>query len=879
MPKIDTSKYKKQLKQYIANKGVQTYENGKLIRCIAPGHEDNHPSAVLYDENVYCPICATSWDIFEVAGLVENIDTFPEQIKAVQTALGDYTEERSEKKEKKTPIAVPLSVEKAREIFYEEDFLQKAKVYHFGTKIGGVWPYKDDNGNIIIVDVRFEDDKNKKIVLSFYYDGKSIRWKGTPISIYNRDLLKANPDLPVLIVEGAKSAKIGMVLKKFVLITWNGGGKKAKLADWSILKNREVFMYPDDDQKKDKRDKKLLPWHKQPGFIAAKDIKEKIPHLKIIQPVKEARAKKADGADIVEALQVCEVEFLTKHILTSKPVEFPKVEKPKNNQMEIHYPPVDSIPFKILGTADDGKTYFLDRHGRLMMLSLTTLTKTQLTTLVQLTWWRNEFASRGKKVDWEDAIDYVQEIAGKIDFKPDNIRGRGAWREKGNQICYHDGEDTYGEVNKKRLYLKKIKVDIGINEAPAEKEACQKIFQCASRLSFETEADLIRCISWSVLAPFAGALPWRPAGLLTGDSGWGKTSVVDLLIRPLALPETFSGGETTVPGIMQSRKYDVGGVVIEEAETDTMKKKQRRDDQLSLMRMSTSDDTPKAAKGTIDGRGINYHLRDMFLFVAISPEIESAADENRIFRIQMKKPKNDYKEWQEIKKNLEQSLNTKSANRVRSLVWKKLKKIVSLASFISPVIQTLSQKNTRYSFSEGILMATFIIIWLGREKISYSEAKDILKDYYEQQPPDEEIDETDTLIQRLFDESIIVQIDRHERKPFSIREMLYAIMNNMYSKADDSDSDSFLPAAELKILKQTLGRLGLAVTKDNEVAFCANHHEIMKIIQKSKGYQRHFYRHKDMVEKARPVVILGKTKRCVIIKNLIEVKHESRPEE
>ena len=53
----------------------------------------------------------------------------------------------------------------------------------------------------------------------------------------------------------------------------------------------------------------------------------------------------------------------------------------------------------------------------------------------------------------------------------------------------------------------------------------------------------MRILSWSAIAPFAGALPWRNAGLLTGDSAWGKSQVIDHIVRPIASPSFFNGGK------------------------------------------------------------------------------------------------------------------------------------------------------------------------------------------------------------------------------------------------------------------------------------------------------------------------------------------------
>ena len=51
---------------------------------------------------------------------------------------------------------------------------------------------------------------------------------------------------------------------QFIPVTWNGGEKKVKEVDFSPLKNRTVFCWPDDDVKHDKEGQ-LLPQGQQPG--------------------------------------------------------------------------------------------------------------------------------------------------------------------------------------------------------------------------------------------------------------------------------------------------------------------------------------------------------------------------------------------------------------------------------------------------------------------------------------------------------------------------------------------------------------------------------------------------------------------------------------
>src|SRR5512147_995133 len=93
----------------------------------------------------------------------------------------------------------------------------------------------------------------------------------------------------------------------------------------------------------------------------------------------------------------------------------------------------ENRPYKILGTADDGKAYFLDQSGRLMVTPLESLTQGKLLKLASLTHWKMEADSKSKygitRDDWLIFQDALIQEALKTDFDPKNIRGRGAWRE------------------------------------------------------------------------------------------------------------------------------------------------------------------------------------------------------------------------------------------------------------------------------------------------------------------------------------------------------------------------------------------------------------------------------------------------------------------
>lgn len=872
MTKTDTSYIKPKLREYLQRKGITITKN--KLRCPNPDHQDSKPSAILYenasgDHVVTCMSqCGESWDIFELAGMLDNARTFPEQLQAVKDTLSITDIPKTEasppplNKKKKKIDYVSLEKEDAKKIYTKKaackiaDFIYKDKNYTLANQ----WPYFDKDGKLICMDIRFEfpssaGEIEKKQIITFWYDGKNLKTKGPPNVIYNLDEIFIHPDKPILISEGCKCAEISRALKIFTPCAWNGGTGRVSYIDWTVLKDYEIYILHDDDSA---------------GLKAALKIKDQLQHAKIITPPEKIREIKKKGGDIEEILQIMSDDELTKYIIESPGMEAsPTTTTPVSNT-PAEYPKTeasvsgDSIPFKILGVADDGFAYYLDESDRLRAWALDSMNKNKLMVLAPRSYWYEDYQNREGKISWESALDDIIRISLRKDFNLDNVRGRGAWREKDGRICYHDGKNTIGEFDKSRLFLRKALVDIGLKDKPAELNLCVEIKNTVSQMSFETKVDAVRCLAWSILAPFAGALPWRPALLITGDSGSGKTTLANKVVRPLAEPLWLDGIETT-PAYLRSRvNKDSCAVVFEETEADTKKKKENRDALFSIMRVSTSDDAPDSGKGTKDGGYRSSKMQNMFAFIGTDPTIDSVADENRIFRINMVRPTNG-SSWKKLERDLKKLLSIENCRSIRSLTWIKLKTILELSIRLADIVMRKSNKDYRSSFADAILCSAYIVIFGGMENPSDEKIDDFFEKYYKLQPPDEVRYDAEETINRLFDEVIEI-IHDGRREKITIIECLNRIENG----AIISDEDDKVTEKVIRDTKLTISRYGIKLLDDGEVAICNSHHLVRQIIQRGKGYSKLFKRHKGFVEASRVVSFSDNSRRCTIIKGIIK---------
>lgn len=840
------------LEEFLKLSGISY--NGKLKTWRCPNHSDENESGVLYKNNdghiFYCPVCAESWDIFQIAGIIYNENDFKNQLKIVKDRLGII-----EEKNEKSNIPIPLKHEDALKI-YDRKIIENISTGKPWGKIVDSWSYIDENENVLALDVRFENDKNKKFVITFWYNGE-LTWANTPVFIYGLNLIKKYPDKKIIIHEGAKCAKLGNeFLENFVNISWSGGSGKSGIPDWSFLKNKDVCILQDNDD---------------PGKKAALKIKKQLTNAKILKPMTDG-----NGDDIEQWIEKYPLDEINNYILNKNNIESfdDAQENPRDamsnlceNGLPLHNSTScassnDSTPFRILGIGDDGRAAFISEEGRLQKWNLDGLSKSKLMVLTGREYWKNNFPNGKNGIDWDNAIDETIRISQNIDFNESNIRGRGAWRD-GEKISYHDGINTYGETNDKKIYLRLPKKDIGINEEKIDDEIIKNIKDEIFKMSFETKTDAIRCLGWSVLAPFAGALKFRPAILLTGSSGTGKTTVANLCIRRLAMCEWFNGSESTVAGVRGKIKYDSCGIMFEETEADTLKKRTNRDELFSLMRVNVSDDAPDTVKGTKDGGFNSFKMQNMFGFIAIDPTVESVADENRIFRINMIKPSNQ-NEWKKIENNLINLLNEKNCRSIRALTWKKLKEILKLSDYITDFIRKKTGKDYRSSYADAMLVSSFIKIWSRVDDPTDEQIINLLNKYYEFQQPEDTRDESEEIIDRIMDETIEV-LHKNDREKITILECLQRINT-------EKNGDICLTDGEINDYKLCAARNGLRIIDCGNIAISNNHHIIKKIIGVSNGYSKIFRRHPGIIESQKLVHFYdgGKPKRCTVISGIIE---------
>ena len=116
--------------------------------------------------------------------------------------------------------------------------------------------YKDAEETILGYVVRLEDRQGTKITPTLTYcqnnqGDHQWRWQGfgDDRPLYGLDQLAQKPEARVLVVEGEKTAEAAKSLfPEYAVITWSGGCGSVHKSDWSVLKGRDVILWPDNDK-------------------------------------------------------------------------------------------------------------------------------------------------------------------------------------------------------------------------------------------------------------------------------------------------------------------------------------------------------------------------------------------------------------------------------------------------------------------------------------------------------------------------------------------------------------------------------------------------------------------------------------------------------
>lgn len=507
--------------------------------------------------------------------------------------------------------------------------------------------------------------------------------------------------------------------------------------------------------------------------------------------------------------------------------------------------------FEILGTDENRDSYFTDMGGYIRKFNTSTLTQTKLQTLAGMEFWSAHYPEKTKngKIRWQDAINDINHIALNKDFNPDAICGVGAHVSDNGDISYNAGNKVYGIKDPDKFYIKKEKIDIGINSEHASPELLTKISSCVKKMEFGQESDYIRALSWSSTAAFGGALIKRPILYISGLSGSGKNELLDLIIRPISEPYKFLCDKITEPGIRRMVGYNSKPITINEFE----KKKGANGKNMTDHRDAIWD----AARGSYDNNDeigvkaegatgyVISRQSNSFCFSAIDPVIDGEANKNRSVQCSMKiREKNQRKRlerWEPIRDELEELMTKENCKKIRSLVWSKLALINKSTKIVKKLIQNQTGLPARDSERESIILATWMIAWLGMDEIIDNPiTRKIINDYFETSSIETHQSEAENKLEILLDKNKIEVNGNDGREMLTVREALETVHRVEGARGTNTiEAEKSLLSAGIRYIKYDEQNKNPFGSQDYLVCIANKHQQIMKLMETGDGYKEY----------------------------------------
>lgn len=319
-------------------------------------------------------------------------------------------------------------------------------------------------------------------------------------------------------------------------------------------------------------------------------------------------------------------------------------------------------PVAVIGHLD-GDFYFLDRVGQMRVLKASQMTRrADLVSLFggDISWLKDKFpkttkvkekgqdgeeTSRDVVVDFK--INHVAEFLQRECFKAGlygdhiQIRRPGIWPGAGGMPVVHCGDRVL--IGSK---LERPGTRIGNQiwaAAPAEARpgdpcsvgvarALQS--EIAGLWNFRVPGGDIIVMGMLGCAYYGAAIPWRPAGFLTGSAGCGKSSLLEVL--KAASPLKYATNDTSKAGLEQSVDGRAMPMFVDEA-SDRVDQRGARA-MLDMVLSATGGEGTKGARGGSDGKARKIEVAGSIIMASISPPDMQAQHLGRFTLVELKPP-------------------------------------------------------------------------------------------------------------------------------------------------------------------------------------------------------------------------------------------------
>lgn len=224
-------------------------------------------------------------------------------------------------------------------------------------------------------------------------------------------------------------------------------------------------------------------------------------------------------------------------------------------------------------------------------------------------------------------------------YNPLMVYGAGAWKADG-ELMLNTGDVVHnlstGEVIQHVDYMGKgafVKEPVAydLSAPPLRNKDAHKLMEICQMLTWDKKISGVLLAGWLVIAPFGGALRWRPHIFLTGQAESGKSTVMLEIIEPILGDTTVRlDGGSTEAGLRKVIKNSSKPVIMDEFEGEN---KRDADNVVKIMGWARK----ASSGGVIVNHNDSYRAQSCVCFTAINPLITETADIARITKLELKK--------------------------------------------------------------------------------------------------------------------------------------------------------------------------------------------------------------------------------------------------
>ncbi|EAB4417266.1 toprim domain-containing protein [Salmonella enterica] len=481
-------------------------------------------------------------------------------------------------------------------------------------------------------DLREEDDSAKK-----FLPGGAKKDKffiiGTPQLV--------NDKLVFILCEGyATGASIHEATGHAILVCFDAGNLKgiAQALYTSMLKKGQqitIILAADNDR-----------WTTQPvnnpGVVHARQAASAVDGITVVPEFMDLSSKPTDFNDLhcLEGIEAVRQAFAPAFGETAQSVAAQRPE-PEDEPDAGAY-----NPFSFLGYTSDQFIFYQHEQKLLKFVSQNGFQENTLLNLASLNWWEELFPKDKGGIDRTAAVNWINRESNRVGyFDAKRVRGRGAWIDNDRVVVHHGNRLTVDGVSMELTRIRSNYIyPMGrpmpqLHDTPLTAAEGKRLLDISRKIAWSRPGSAPMLVGWGFLAPLGGALKWRPHIWITGGAGSGKSTIMSDFLHPMIRGfAEYAQGSSTEAGIRQELGGDAIPILMDEAESNDKREKQRIEGLLALARQSSSESQARTLKGTAIGHSMHYLIRSMFCFSSINTLLSKQADADRLTRLEILPP-------------------------------------------------------------------------------------------------------------------------------------------------------------------------------------------------------------------------------------------------